>query len=113
MDTLGGGGEQVHLDPARLPVVEAVMSPGLGGEVAVDGSIHDAENVAIELAGDAGGVVVGRLEDSPVLDEVHPQQEPAVGAQESPHLGEQRAPGGRIEIADRTAEEENEAAPDG
>ena len=60
--------------------------------------------------GDAGGVVVGRLEHLDVLDQVDAQQQAVVGPVEQPRARRRAAlPRHRVEVAEGAAEEQDEA----
>ena len=73
-------------------------------------AVEHAQHVAIELGGDARGVVVRGNEAVDVLDEVGAEQERVAGCETARDLGEElRAFLGR-EVADRAAEERDDPA---
>ena len=82
----------------------------VGVEVGVELAVHDVQHVAVELGGDAGGVVVGGDEPVDVLHEVGAEQERVAGAEPGRELGEERGARRRREVADRAAEERDQAA---
>ena len=79
----------------------ATWSKPLGLEVGAERPVDDPQHVAVELGGDAGGVVVGRLEPGDVLHEVGAEQQRVAGAKPGRELGEERRrvrPGARLPI---------------
>jgi hypothetical protein len=66
------------------------------------------QDVAVELRRDAGRVVVGRLDDRRVLDQVRPEQEGVALAQHAAHVAQQSPAAAGREVPDRAAEERHE-----
>jgi hypothetical protein len=66
---------QAHLDPLALAIEERNVLEGVDVEVGVELAVDHAQDVAIELGGHAGGVVVGGLDDRRVLDQVGAEQQ--------------------------------------
>ena len=90
------------------------MAEGLGLEVAVHRVVDHPQDIAVEIAGDAGRVVVGRFEHLDVLDQVHAEQQAVAGVgQERAQTREQPPSLRRVEIADGAPQEEREAPPAG
>ena len=69
-------GAQVHLDPLLLAVPLGDVGEPVGGEVAVELAVEDVQDVAVELGGHTGGVVVGGDEPGGVLHEVGAEEQP-------------------------------------
>ena len=107
---LGGVGHQVHLDAGGRLVVERVVAEGLGLEVAVHRVIDHAQDVAVEVPGDPGRVVVGHLEHLDVLDQIHAEQQSIAAIGQERAQAREQAPALRgVEIADGAAQEQREA----
>src|SRR5262249_7752917 len=58
LDVVGVAGAQSHLDPLVLGVEAGDVVEGARIEVGTELAVDDVEDVAVELGGDAGGVVV-------------------------------------------------------
>ncbi len=96
---------------ARLDLVVAGdVLESVEVEVGAQLAVQHRQHVLVELGGDAAGVVVGGLEAFPSLDQVGAEQEPVLGAHQLREAGEELVAGVRIEVADRAAEEGDEAA---
>ena len=67
------------------------------------------QHVAVELRGDALGVVVGGLQHVRVLDEIGAHQQVVAGSQQAGDLAQKTAAAAGREIADRAAEEDHQA----
>ena len=102
-------GAQPHLDPLVLAVEQRDVLEVVGVEVGVELAVEHAQHVAVELGGDALGVVVGRLEHARVLDEVGAHQQVVLRAEQARDLAQEAAPAARREVADRAAEERDDA----
>ena len=98
-------GPQVHLDPLLVLVPLGHVGEAVGREVAVELAVEDVEDVAVELGGDAGGVVVGGDEAGRVLHEVGAEEEPVARRHLVGELLEELGARGRHEVADGAAEE--------
>src|SRR6476469_5368281 len=68
--SLAGATDEMHLDALELPVVDGTVLEARNVEVGAQLSIDPLEQVQVESCGDALGIVVRRLEPSPVLLEV-------------------------------------------
>ena len=81
----------------------------LGHEVGAELAIDHIQHVAVELRGDALGIVIGGLEHGAVLDEIGPEQERVIATQERRDLAQQRPPRLRHEVADRATEQRHQS----
>ena len=94
----------------RLVVAGDVLE-GVEVEVGAELAVEHREHVLVELGGDAAGVVVGGLEPRSVLDQVGAEQE---AGPRGPSALAIRARNSRrwlrVEVADRAAEEGDQAA---
>ncbi len=79
-------------------------------EVRAELVIEHAQHVAIERGGDAGGVVVGRVQHARVLHEVEAEEQTAVTPEQSPGIAQEPAARRRLEVPDRAPEEQHETA---
>ena len=79
-------------------------------EVGVELAVQHAQDIAVELGGDAGRVVVRGNEPIDVLHEVGAEQERVAGRKTARHLGEELGAFLGREVADRAAEERDDAA---
>ena len=55
--------DEMHLDPLLLAIVEGAVPEFGEVEIAVELAVHPLQQVEVERGGDAGGVVVGGVED--------------------------------------------------
>ncbi len=78
-------------------------------EVGVQFAVDDVEDVPVELGGDPGRVVVGADEASGVLDEVGAEEEEVTVVHGGADAAEEPDPLGGRHVADRPAEEGDEA----
>ena len=53
----------MHLDAVTLAIVEGVMAEAVEIEIGAELAVDAAQQIEIELRGDAGGVVIGGVED--------------------------------------------------
>ena len=79
-------------------------------EVGVQLPVDHREHVLVELCGDSSAVVVGGLEPADVLHEIGAEQQAVAGLQSVGQIGEELFALGRLEVADRAAEEGDEPA---
>src|SRR5436305_1793367 len=84
--TLRAGRAQPHLDPLLVGVEAGDMLVPVRSEVGVQLAVHDVEDVAVEGGGDAGGVVVGRLQPGDILHQVGAKQQAVAWRQQRGHL---------------------------
>ena len=75
--------------------------------------VHPHEQVLVEGGRDAERIVVGEQQLALRLDEVGAEEQRVARPQRAPDLGEELVGGGRIEVADVRAEEEDEHRPRG
>ena len=68
-------GAKSHLDPFLGGIPARDVREGVDVEVGVELAVEHAQDVAIELGGDAGAVVVRGNEPSDILDEVGTEQQ--------------------------------------
>ena len=80
-----------------------------GVEVGVELAVEDAQHVEVELGGDALAVVVGGLEHRRVLDQVGAEQQEAVVVEPRAQLAQEAPARAGGEVADRAAEEGDDA----
>ena len=85
------------------------MVEALRLEVRSELTVDHVEHVAVEGGGDAGSVVVRRLEHVGALDEVGTEQQVVLGPQAACNSSEESSPGARREVADRAAEERDDS----
>ena len=100
---------QPHLDAVfdGVPpgdVLEVVDVEALGVEF---GPQH-LDEVAVELGGDPGTVVVGRDETRRRLDQVGAEEEVIAGGEGRPRSGQKRVPLPVVEVADGAAQEDHQ-----
>ncbi len=101
MSTLHGRScPQPHLDPLVTAIEERDVLERVRHEVGAELAVDDVEHVAVELGGDSGAVVVGRLDHGGVLDEVGPEQESVIGSEQrlTWRSSPRRVPGGKFPI---------------
>ena len=96
----------MHLDPVALGVVEGPMREGGEIEIRAELPIGAGEDVEVERGRHPRGIIVGRLEDAAVLDEVDADDEDGPRAEKPPGEVQERPCGFGLEIADRRAREE-------
>ena len=101
---------QAHLDPGVGPVEEGHVLEGVGIEVGVELAVDHVQHVAVELGGHAGPVVVGRLQDGPVLRQVGAEHQAAAAGPSGAQALQEGAALRRIEVADRPPEEGEQRA---
>jgi hypothetical protein len=97
---------EVHLDARTLAIEERVVLETFEIEVAAELAIDARQNVEIELRRDAGGVVIGGIEDGAVLRQVDAHDEDRSRAEGAAGIAQERARLVRLEIADGRAREE-------
>ncbi len=85
------------------------MLEGVKIEVGAELTVQHLQDVLVELSGDAAGVVVGGLEPIVRLDQIGAEQEAIVRPHQGGEAGEKVAPGRGVEVADRAAEEGDQA----
>ena len=78
-------------------------------EVGVELPVHHSQDVLVELGCDALGIVVGRFEAVDGFDEVGAEKEEVVRPEHRGNVAQEHRPGLGQEIADRAAEEHDEA----
>ena len=103
---------QAHLDPLVLGVEQGDVVEVLGVEVGVELAVEDAQDVAVELGGDALLVVVGGLQHARVLDQVGAHQQVVVGAEQAADRAQEATAAAGLEVADGAAEERDDPRPD-
>src|SRR5437762_2529316 len=101
----------MHLDARLCSVVEGNVAIRLGVEIGVEAVVHNPQNVAVELGGYPGAVVVRGLQQRFVLHQVEAEQESAVRAEHAPNIPEKCPPFLRLEIADGASKKNREPAP--
>ena len=74
-------------------------------EVAPQLLVEHTEDIAVEVRRHAGGVVVGRDEPFAVLDEIGPDEQGVVARHGAVQVEEEASPLGRVQVADRPAQE--------
>src|SRR5574340_1755471 len=99
-DALRRGGDQMHLDPAQLRVVEGVMAEGREVEIGIQLAVDPRQQVEVELRGNALAVVVGRVQLRRRFLEVDADQQPSFGTDDSGDAPQQIAGLAGIEVAD-------------
>ena len=109
----GSQGAQAHLDPLPIGVVEGAVLEVRGVEGRAEAGVQDPQDVEVELGGDAGGVVVGRVEALLVLDEVDADEEGVPGHEREGGRAKERRQAVRVQVAHGAREEEQEAAASG
>src|SRR5579864_1093947 len=108
-DVLPALGAQAHLDPALAGVVEGAVAEGGRVEVAHGAMVGNAQDVAIELGGDAGGVVVGGFQPGDRFHQVDAEQEVIAWRHLAAACRQEVARLLRLEVADRAAKEDDQA----
>ena len=81
---------EMHLDAVALGIVEGVMAEACEIEVAVELAIDAREQVEIELRRDAGGVVIGGVEDAGVLHQVDADDQRRAAPEHAPGVAQER-----------------------
>ena len=100
--------DEVHFDPAPPFVEKGTVSETIEVEVAAQLAVNAGQEVEVERRRHAPGVVVGRVEDPPVLLEVDADEQPAPGANESGDSAQQGDCLGRTEVANGRPREEDD-----
>ena len=81
---LVGEADEVHFDPPLPRLVEGVVAEAVEAEVAAQLAVNAGQQVQVEVAGDAGRVVVGGVQQVRVFLQVHADQDAAAGAAARP-----------------------------
>ena len=104
-------GERAQADVHALlvAVVAGDVLEGVEVEVGAELAVEDLEHVLVELGGDPLGVVVGGLEAGRVLDQVGAEQEVVAGEHQRRDPAHEGAALVGVEVADRAAEEGDQA----
>src|SRR3569832_1213761 len=105
-DALRCGGDQMHLDPAQLRVVEGFMAEGREVEIGIQLTVDPRQQVQVELRGDALAVIVGGMQARRGFLEIDADQQPAFRADDVGDAPQQIAGLAGIEIADAGTGEE-------
>ena len=79
-------------------------------EVPAELLVEHVQDVLVELCRHPGGVVVGRHQAPPVLDQVGAEEERVVARHGAVEVEEEPGPPGRVEVADGPAQEGDQAA---
>src|SRR5437868_5738299 len=102
-------GEPPHPDSARKRAqsdlsppgsVEGAVGEGIEVEVGAQLAVDAGEDVEVEARGDAGGIVIGRMQHAFVLDQVDPDDEPRGGSENARGAAQESVRLVRLEIAD-------------
>ena len=70
-NALARAADEMHFDALLVRLVEGVMRKCVNIEIRVEFAIGAGENVFVESGGDAGPVVVGRMQDGRVFHEIY------------------------------------------
>jgi len=101
---------EVHFHPSGGGVVERPVGEAVEVEIDAEFTVAAGEQVQVEGGGDAGGVVVGRVQHGRVLLEVDADQQAVAAAQLLGHLLEEAQGLQRREVADAGAGEKRQTA---
>ena len=87
-DALVSQTDQVHLNSIVLVIEDGLMPEC--GQIEIRGqfAIEARQDVEVKSRGDTLGIIVSRLEDSGVLEQVNPQEEPVGGSKVMTEHGE-------------------------
>ena len=98
-------GAQPHLDAVLVLVPAGDVVEAGRVEVGAELPVEDGQDVAVELGGHPGSVVVGGHQSAPVLDQVGPQQQGVPGGHRPVEVGEEDLPAGGVQVPDGPAQE--------
>jgi hypothetical protein len=117
VDDLGDEAFEVHLDAAFVAVPAGAVDEGVEVEVGVEVAVEAAEDVEVEVGGDAGCVVVGGQDGGDGLvgagGEVGAEEEGVAGLEVGAEAAEDGVGFLRREVADAGADVEGEDASPG
>ena len=105
VDGLPPPAHEMHLDATALTVVERPMAERVNIEVSRELAIDTREQVEVELRRYARGIVIGRVENVGVLDEIDANDKGCACAQHAPGMAQERCRILRLEVADGRARE--------
>ena len=104
---------QPHLDPLGPRIPDRDVLECVTVEVRAELGVEHGQHVLVEGGGHAGRVVVGGHQDSRVFHQVGAEQQGVPGAQPGPQPGQERHPLRGQQVADRAAQERDQARPVG
>ena len=107
-DFLSDAADDVHFDAPLRFVIGGLVKETPQVEITAELVVDAPKQIEIEGCGDAGRVVIGGQQNAQVLFQIGADHQPAVGAENTAHVGEQRTGIGAQEIADRRAGKEAE-----
>src|SRR6185369_5661088 len=99
---------EVHLNTALLPIKEGVVLEALELEGAAQLAIDPPQQIEVELGRDAGGVVIGVVENLGRLHQIDTDDHNRAGAEDGAGVAEEFRRLVRLEIADGRSREETD-----
>src|SRR3954462_12507191 len=100
---------EMHLDTLALAIVEGVMLEAVEIEFPVNLAVNPYQEVEIERLRHAGGIVIGRVENTAVLLQIGADDQRRAAAKDLCRIAQESSRLVRLKVADRRAGEKADA----